>query len=216
MTRKELFFKVLSETKIIAVIRIATESDMVSVMKALYDGGVKIIEITSTSPNFLETIQLLKKQFGSSEDIFVGAGTVLDTGMAQEVINRGVDFVVSPIFDKDTVQLCRGKGISVMPGCMTPTEIYTAWKAGADVIKTFPGGICTPAFYRDMAGPFPQIRMMPTGNVNTQTAPEYIKAGAIAVGVGKALVSNELVKERAFAKITENARQYISLLKDTI
>jgi 2-dehydro-3-deoxyphosphogluconate aldolase/(4S)-4-hydroxy-2-oxoglutarate aldolase len=212
MSRKEPFLAALIETKIIAVVRLDTAGDMAPVMKSLYQGGVKIIEITSTSPNFLETIQNLKEQFRSFEDIFIGAGTVLDAGMARDALSHGADFVVSPVFDRDVVSLCQEKAVPVMAGCMTPTEIYNAWKAGSDIIKTFPGGICTPAFYKDMAGPFPQIKMMPTGNVNTQTAPEYIKAGAVAVGIGKALVSKDLIAAGNFSQITEHARQFAGLL----
>jgi 2-dehydro-3-deoxyphosphogluconate aldolase/(4S)-4-hydroxy-2-oxoglutarate aldolase len=215
MSRKKSFLTILAETKIIAVVRLDTAGDMVPVMHSLYHGGVKIIEITSTSPNFLETIQLLKEQCRAFDDVFIGAGTVLDTGMARDAISHGADFAVSPIFDRDIIFLCRDDNVPVIAGCMTPTEIFTAWKAGSDIIKTFPGGICTPGFYRDMAGPFPQIKMMPTGNVNTQTAPEYIKAGAIAIGIGKALVSKELIVAKDFSQITENARQFAKLLNTT-
>ncbi|MDR2109970.1 MAG: bifunctional 4-hydroxy-2-oxoglutarate aldolase/2-dehydro-3-deoxy-phosphogluconate aldolase [Spirochaetaceae bacterium] len=212
MPRKEPFLTVLTETKVIAVVRLDTAGDLAPVMKSLYQGGVKIIEITSTSPNFLETIQSLKEQFLSFDDVFVGAGTVLDAGMARDAVSHGADFVVSPVFDRDIISFCRDEAVPVMAGCMTPTEIFTAWKAGSDIIKTFPGGICTPGFYKDMAGPFPRIKMMPTGNVTIQTAPEYIKAGAAAVGIGKALVSKELIAAQDFPQITENARRYTGLL----
>ncbi|QQO08438.1 bifunctional 4-hydroxy-2-oxoglutarate aldolase/2-dehydro-3-deoxy-phosphogluconate aldolase [Breznakiella homolactica] len=212
MERKEQFLRILGETKIIAVVRTDSQSDMVPVMHALYKGGVKIIEITSTSPNYLETIGSLKNAFGDFDDVFIGAGTILDAAMAGEAVSRRADFIVSPVFEKDVVAGCRDKGIPVMAGCMTPTEIYAAWKAGSDVIKTFPGGICTPGFYRDLAGPFPQIKMMPTGNVNTETAPEYIRAGAVAVGIGKALVNKDLIARGSYAEITGNAERYSALL----
>lgn len=213
MVKREKFFQVLSETKIIAVIRIDATADLAPTMRALYDGGVKIIEITSTSPGFLATIERLKEEFQSRDDVFVGAGTILDRATMEEAVAHNADFIVSPIFDRDIVLNCRKRGVPTMAGCMTPTEIFNAWSAGSDIIKTFPGRVCTPEFYKDIAGPFPNIKMMPTGNVNIQTAPEYIKAGAIAVGIGKALASKELIMQGDLQAITLNAKRYSSLLQ---
>ena len=117
--------------------------------------------------------------------------------------------MVSPILALDVVEACRHDGVAVMPGAMTPTEAFSAWQAGADVVKIFPAGVGGPGFFKDMKGPLPQIRLMPTGGVDLETTPKFIKAGAWAVGVGGALVSKKLIADRDFETITSNARQYV-------
>lgn len=214
MTRKELFLQTLKETHLISVIRIHEKADMVPVMESLCKGGVKIIEITATTPAFAENIKAIRKAFETKEDIFAGAGTVLTHEQLDAALEAGADFVVSPVFDPSIVSICVKRGVPVMPGAMTPTEIHAVWKAGATVVKTFPGRVCTPGFYADMKGPFPDIKMMPTGNVNKDTAPEYIKAGAVAVGVGKAIADEDLIVSGNWKAIEENARFFSSLLRD--
>ncbi len=196
----------LMETGVVAVIRIDDPTDLLEVARALNEGGVKMVEITMTVPGALDIIATASRQLGS--EVFIGAGTVLDAVTARVAILAGASFVVSPCFDPETVQKCNLYDVAVMPGAMTPSEIVSAWKAGADVVKVFPGRVGTPGFFQDLKGPFPQIRMMPTGNVDLNTAPEYIKAGAVAVGVGKALVDVKAVKAKQFATITENARTF--------
>lgn len=142
-----------------------------------------------------------------------GVGTVLDAGIAQQSIDLGSSFVVSPVFIPRVLTICLEKDIPFIPGCMTPTEIFNAWGAGASVIKTFPGRICVPGFYTDMRGPFPDIKMMPTGNVNEHTAVEYLSAGAIAIGVGKALVSDELIASGSWDLITERAKRFVEIVR---
>ena len=212
MTRKEKFLQTLSETKIINVIRIGVEADMVPVMEALYKGGVKIIEITSTTPKYLDAINKIRGHFSSFDDVFVGAGTILSERDVHDAVKAGADFIVSPITDEDVIKAAVSADSVAMPGAMTPTEIVKAWRLGASVVKTFPGGICTPKFYKDMRGPFPGIKMMPTGNVNLETAPEYIKAGAVAVGVGKAISSEVDIIGRNYDRIEMNARSFSSIL----
>ena len=165
-----------------------------------------MVEITMTVPDALDIIASVSKQLG--DEVFIGAGTVLDATTARMAMLAGASFIVGPCFDRETVEICKLYETAVMPGCITPTEIVTAWKAGADVVKIFPGRVGTPGYFQDLKGPLPQIRMMPTGNVDLKTAPEYIKAGAVAVGVGKALVDVEAVKARKFDVITENARTF--------
>lgn len=212
MDRAKRCLETLEKTRIVSVIRIHSDDSLGPVMEALYRGGVKIIEITATTPAYCKSIQGIREDFSSRKDCFVGAGTVLTTSQVDEAVAAGADFIVSPIFDDSVVAYCISLGIPVMPGCMTPTEAFHAWKAGASVVKAFPGGICTPAWFKDMQGPLHFIKMMPTGNVNEITAPQYISGGALAVGVGKALASEEEILNKDWESIEKNARHYVSLL----
>jgi len=211
MSRKQRFLETLLSTRVVAVVRMSQAVDLVPTMQALMNGGVRIIEITSTTPNYLESIQALRNSFGDS-GIFVGAGTILGVEAMCKAVESGADFVVSPVFLPTMVRACVDKGVCVMPGCMTPTEIYGAWSIGADVVKTFPGALVTPSIYKDLMGPFPGIKMIPTGNVNESTAPEYIRAGAIAVGVGKALAGEQMILGNRLDEITRNARKFSILV----
>lgn len=210
--RGKALLDTLQATKLVCVIRIKSNESLVPVMEALYRGGVNIIEITSTTPNFDQQIRAIREAFREIPDCFVGAGTILSAHQADLAFQAGADFLVSPIFDEEVFNHCKSLGLPVMPGCMTPSELYRAWKAGADVVKAFPGLVCTPQWFSDIRGPLPMIPMMPTGNVNEITAPQYIKAGAIAVGVGKALASEEEIIAHDWAAIEMHARRYASLV----
>lgn len=203
---------VLEATKLVCVIRIKSKESLVPVMEALYKGGVKIIEITSTTPDFEQQIHAIRYAFRQRPDCFVGAGTILSTQQADLAFKAGADFFVSPVFDEEVFAHCKFLGLPTMPGCMTPSESYRAWKAGADVVKAFPGMVCTPQWFADIRGPLPMIPMMPTGNVNEITALQYIKAGAIAVGVGKALANEEEIIAHDWISIEQHARLYSSLV----
>jgi 2-dehydro-3-deoxyphosphogluconate aldolase / (4S)-4-hydroxy-2-oxoglutarate aldolase len=202
----------LAETGVVAVIRVEDPANLLDVSRALKEGGVRMVEITMTVPGALEIISAASKELG--DGVYIGAGTVLDAATARMAILAGARFIVGPCFDAETVALCKLYDTAVMPGCITPTEIVQAWKAGADVVKIFPGRVGTPEYFQDIKGPLPQVRMMPTGNVDLVTTPRYIKAGAIAVGVGKALVDPKAVKERRFGSITEAARVFCRVVAD--
>jgi len=149
--------------------------------------------------------------------VCIGAGTILTVEQAHDAISAGASYIVSPVFNEKVVKLCNERDIAVMPGCMTPTEVYTAWNAGADVVKIFPAGVGGWNFFKDLKGPLPHINIMPTGGVNLETAACFIKAGACAVGVGGALVSKELIAAKQYSKITENAREFVKAVsKSTI
>jgi 2-dehydro-3-deoxyphosphogluconate aldolase/(4S)-4-hydroxy-2-oxoglutarate aldolase len=209
---KQLVLQTLVETGVVAVIRVDDPTDLLEGARALGKGGVRLVEITMTVPGALEIVASASRQLG--DEVFIGAGTVLDATTARMAILAGASFIVGPCFDRDMVDMCKLYDTAVMPGCITPTEIVTAWKAGADVVKIFPGRVGTPGYFQDLKGPLPHIRMMPTGNVDLKTAPEYIKAGAVAVGVGKALVDAAALKTRQFGAITENARTFIHIVAD--
>ncbi|MCL5102877.1 MAG: bifunctional 4-hydroxy-2-oxoglutarate aldolase/2-dehydro-3-deoxy-phosphogluconate aldolase [Armatimonadetes bacterium] len=211
-SKKQQVVQTLMDTGVVAVIRIDDPSDLYEVSCALRDGGVKLVEITMTVPGALDIISSVSGKIG--EDVFIGAGTVLDGVTARMAILAGASYIVGPSFDREVVDVCSLYDIAVMPGALTPTEIVTAWKAGADVVKIFPGRVGTPGYFQDIKGPLPMVKLMPTGNVDTQTAPEYIKAGAVGVGVGKALVDIKAVKAKDFKVITENAKMFRKIVDE--
>jgi 2-dehydro-3-deoxyphosphogluconate aldolase/(4S)-4-hydroxy-2-oxoglutarate aldolase len=181
----------LLASKVVAVIRMSDASKMEAVAGALRRGGVRAIEVTMTVPGAAGIIRDLagRKKPGD----LVGAGTVIDAGTASDVIAAGADFVVSPVTDMDVVRACRDAEVLIAPGAFTPTEIVTAWRSGADIVKVFPATSLGPQFFRDLRGPLPQVRLMPTGGVTLENAKDFLAAGACCVGIGTALVDKALV-----------------------
>jgi 2-dehydro-3-deoxyphosphogluconate aldolase/(4S)-4-hydroxy-2-oxoglutarate aldolase len=176
----------LARARLIAIIRVGHEVDIVALADLLLEGGIRYVEITLTTPGAIEAIEVLQPR--RAEGLRVGAGTVLGKADATVAIRAGVDFLVSPTVEPDVVAIAHEAGNVAFIGGLTPTEILAAWRAGADIVKVFPGRVATPGYFSDVKGPLPHIPLMPTGNVGLQTAPAYLKAGAIAVGVGKALI----------------------------
>ncbi len=195
---------------IIAVVRAPDPAGLVDVVQALADGGVTVAEVTFTIPNALDVIREVSRQLGNR--VLLGAGTVLDAETARAAILAGADFVVSPTLNLDVIRLCRRYDKLVMPGAFTPTEILTAWEAGADVVKVFPADIVGPAFFKAVRGPLPQIKLMPTGGVDLNTASEFLKAGAVCLGVGSQLVDPKLIAARDYAALTALAKKYADIV----
>jgi 2-dehydro-3-deoxyphosphogluconate aldolase / (4S)-4-hydroxy-2-oxoglutarate aldolase len=213
MTSQEQTLQALTETGVIAVIRADKAGDLVNVGRALRQGGVKFIEITMTVPGALAVIERATAAL-STDDVYIGAGTVLDAETARLAMLALANYIVSPVFRPDVVSVCRRYAVPVMPGAMTPTEGLNPWEAGADVVKIFSAGVAGPQFFKDLGGPFPHIKIMPTGAVNRATAPEFIKAGACAVGVGGELVGKPLIAAKDFAAITKNALDFIAIVQE--
>ena len=212
MASKHDLMSALRCSGVVVVLRTETANDLVEVAKAVHAGGIKFIEITLTVPGALEVIRDAVQQLTGLE-VYVGAGTVLDAQSARAAILAGASFVVSPIFDQPTVDLCRGYGVTVMPAGLTPGEIYQAWKGGADVVKVFPAKSMGGADYiKAIKEPLPQVELVPTNGVDFETAAGFIKAGALAVGLGSAIVSKALLAARDFEAITANARRMIELI----
>ena len=199
----------LQDSKVVAILRTESGDSLVDVARALREGGIRHVEFTMTIPQAIEIIEQAVSQL---PDVHIGVGTVLDVATATAAMDAGASYVVSPIVKPDVIACCRDRGVPVMPGAMTPTEVWTAWEAGADVVKIFPAGVVGPQFFQDLKGPFPQIRVMPTGGVNTASAPQFLRAGAFAVGVGSQLVSKSLIADGNFAEITERARDFVRVL----
>lgn len=212
MSREAALQKVL-DTGIVSIIRAKSGEQLVGVAQALYEGGIDVIEVTFTVPGVLDIIAAVKKQLG--DRILLGAGTVLDTETARAAILAGAEFIVTPTVNPAVIQLCNRYSKVIMPGAFTPTEILTAWEAGADIVKVFPAEIGGPAFLKAVHGPLPQIRLLPTGGVNLETLPAFVKAGACAVGLGSALVEQKAVESGDFSRIRSLAGQYVELLRTT-
>jgi 2-dehydro-3-deoxyphosphogluconate aldolase/(4S)-4-hydroxy-2-oxoglutarate aldolase len=202
----------LLATGVVAVVRVDQPTGLLPLAEALHAGGVVLTEITMTVPGALEAIEATVREHG--EEVFVGAGTVRDAATARLAISAGASFIVSPCLNLEVVSMAHRYGVMVAPGCLSPTEIDQACAAGADVIKLFPGRVATPGYFRDVLGPFPGVRLMPTGNVDLETAPEYIRAGAIGVGVGKALVDPGALREGRWSDITGNALRFRAVVDE--
>ena len=196
---------------VIAIVRVASAEQAVEVCGAVARGGVKAIEVTMTVPGAIDAIKEFKKQ--SSDDILLGAGTVLDPETARTVILAGADFIVSPNLNVDVIKMAHRYGKVVIPGTFTATEILAAWDAGADIVKVFPAGVVGPQYLKDIKGPLPQIRLTPTGGVTLDNAPEFIRAGAACISVATALVDKKALAEKKFDVISETARQFIEAVK---
>jgi 2-dehydro-3-deoxyphosphogluconate aldolase/(4S)-4-hydroxy-2-oxoglutarate aldolase len=201
----------LEEAGVIAVIRLENGSELRAVADALLEGGIRALEVTMTVPGAVASIELLAAALPPAA--VVGAGTVLDSATAREVMNAGARFVVSPVFRPQVIERCHERDVPVMPGCLTPTEILDAWEAGADLVKLFPATSLGPAFIKDVRGPLPQLRLVPTGGVTRENAGDWIRAGAAAIGVGSALVDRAAVKARRFDQITERARAFVAAVR---
>lgn len=210
MSREQDLCRVL-DCGIVAVVRFADPEPLVEVVRALVAGGVTVAEVTLTVPNALDVIREAKRQLG--ERVLLGAGTVLDPETARAALLAGAEFLVSPSLNLDVIRMCRRYDRLVMPGAFTPTEVLTAWEAGADIVKVFPADVVGPAFFKAMQGPLPQVKLMPTGGVDLKMAPAFLKAGAVCLGVGSQMVDPHLVATQNFAQITSLAIQYIEIIQ---
>ncbi|MFL5342556.1 MAG: bifunctional 4-hydroxy-2-oxoglutarate aldolase/2-dehydro-3-deoxy-phosphogluconate aldolase [Gemmataceae bacterium] len=198
---------------IVAVVRSPDSHRLVDVATALAAGGVTVMEITFTVPNALDVIRQVRQHLG--EGVLLGAGTVLDAETARAALLAGAEFIVAPTLNLDVIRLCRRYDKIVMPGAFTPTEILTAWEAGADVVKVFPADVGGPAYFKALRGPLPQIRLMPTGGVDLTTAADFLKAGACCLGVGGQLVEPKAVAAGDYDRLRDLARQYIDIVQKT-
>jgi len=213
MPTKHEVLAALKQSGVVAILRTDNPEDLVSVAKALNAGGVKFIEITMTVPGALDIIRDAVAAL-KGEDVYIGAGTVLDAPTARAAILAGSTFVVGPGFDPETVRACNTYGVTVMQGALTPTEIINAWRAGTDVIKLFPADLGGPGYLKGIKEPLPQVEILPTKGINFDTAASYIQAGAIAVGSGTFLVNKALMAAKDYAQITANAKKIIEIVRD--
>lgn len=212
MGEKENRLKVIEDSGIIAVIRAQNADEAVKIARAVCEGGIVPIEITLTVPDAFAVMEEVRRSLG--QRILLGAGTVLDAEGARRAIRAGAEFLVSPMLNPDMIRLCRKNGKVAIPGAFTPTEIVTAWKGGADIVKIFPASVGGPELIKDLRGPFPQIKFLPTGGVTLDNAGQFIKAGAVAVAVGGNIIDKKAVSLGKFDVITENSRKFLEAVKN--
>jgi 2-dehydro-3-deoxyphosphogluconate aldolase/(4S)-4-hydroxy-2-oxoglutarate aldolase len=203
--------KRLIEGKVVAVVRLDSGDQLVKVAEALNAGGVSAIEFTIPTPNSLEMIKQAAAHFGDS--VIMGAGTVLDPETARAAILAGAQFIVTPALNLKTIELCQRYGKPIIPGALTPTEILTAWEAGADMVKVFPADSMGPGYIKAVLAPLPQVRLVPTGGISSGNATQYIKAGATALGVGGKLVDKSAVAEGNWTALTMEAERLMAAVR---
>lgn len=208
---KEQQLQRVIESGIVAVIRADSGEMLADVASALVRGGVEVMEVTFTVPRAVRVLEAVADRVG--DQILLGAGTVLDTETARAALLAGAEFIVSPSTNVDVIQLCRRYDKLVMPGALTPTEVVTAWQAGADIVKIFPSDLTGPGYLKALHGPLPQVRLMPTGGVNLDTAADFLRAGACALGVGGSLVERKTVAAGNFDRIETLARQFVDIVR---
>jgi 2-dehydro-3-deoxyphosphogluconate aldolase / (4S)-4-hydroxy-2-oxoglutarate aldolase len=211
MNREQLLHSTLGPG-VVAILRTDLTVDLVGLAQALKAGGINALEITFTMPKALRQLEQLADQVGDS--MIIGAGTILDPETARAALLAGAQFIVSPTTDVKTIEMTRRYDKLSFPGAFTPTEILTAWQAGADVVKIFPSDFTGPEYFRAVLRPLPQIRVMPTGGVNLNTAKAYLDAGACALGVLAALMPPEMLATGNFAGITALAQQYVAIVAE--
>jgi 2-dehydro-3-deoxyphosphogluconate aldolase / (4S)-4-hydroxy-2-oxoglutarate aldolase len=193
---------------VVAVIRLKDPAKLRAVVDAMALGGVRALEVTMTVPGAVGLIRELAPAL--PEGFLLGAGTVTDAATARAVIDAGASFVVSPVFKPEVVAACHERDVAVMPGCFSPTEIVAASESGADIVKLFPATALGPQFIKDLRGPLPQVKLMPTGGVTLENAGDWIRAGAVAVGLGSALVDARAIDDSRWDLITANARLVVA------
>jgi 2-dehydro-3-deoxyphosphogluconate aldolase/(4S)-4-hydroxy-2-oxoglutarate aldolase len=209
---KESDLRRVLDCGVVAVVRSPDSQQLVEVARALADGGVDVVEITMTVPDALDVVRQVRRALG--DRVLLGAGTILDPETARAALLAGAEYLVAPTVNRDVIRLCQRYDKLVMPGAFTPTEILTAWEAGADMVKVFPAEVLGPAFFRAVRGPLPQVRLMPTGGVDLTTAADFLLAGACCLGVGGQLVEPKAVAARDFDRIRDLARRYAAVVAD--
>ncbi|GAA0614516.1 bifunctional 4-hydroxy-2-oxoglutarate aldolase/2-dehydro-3-deoxy-phosphogluconate aldolase [Virgibacillus siamensis] len=202
----------ISDHKLVAVVRGANPEDVMPIAEALFDGGIRIMEITMDTPQVESVIRELNKAFDG--EMVVGAGTVLDPESAQTAIMAGAKFIFSPTVNTETIKMTKRYGVVSIPGALTPTEILTAYEHGADLIKVFPASVMGPGYLKDVHGPMPHVPLMPTGGVNVSNVREYFEKGAVAAGLGSALVRTDSpLTNDDLQAMTANAKQFIDAIE---
>jgi 2-dehydro-3-deoxyphosphogluconate aldolase/(4S)-4-hydroxy-2-oxoglutarate aldolase len=212
MNKEEVLSRI-HEVGVVPVVRAASAEEAFQVIDAIKAGGLSVLEITMTVPRAVQVIEEVTNRFGN--EVLVGAGTVLNPETASACISAGAQFVVSPALNTKTIEFCRSQSIPIFPGALTPTEVVTAWEAGADAVKVFPCSAVGGAKYlASLKAPLPQIELIPTGGVSLTTAASFIAAGAFALGVGADLVDTKAIRAGQPEKVTEAARAYIAAVSE--
>lgn len=195
----------IEKEKIIAIIRAQSSQALMEVVEALKAGGISCIEVTMTTPGALEVLEEVRKK---RDDVLFGAGTILDPETARLCILKGAQFLVTPTLNDRVIEMAHRYDVPIIPGALTPTEILRAWECGAEVVKVFPASSLGPSYIRELKGPFPQIKLCPTGGVNLENIADFLKAGASCVGVGGSLVRKDLIEGKKWEELANLARRF--------
>ena len=208
---RNIVTKEILDVGLIPVIRASSSTEAIAIAKAIEAGGVSIVEVTMTVPRALHVIEKITDYFG--DKVLVGAGTVLDSETTRSAMLSGAEFIVSPVLKRSVIEICKRYSKTVIPGAMTPTEVLTAWEAGADLVKIFPCDSLGGAKYlKALKGPLPQVLLIPTGGVKLELVGNFISAGASALGVGSELVNKEAVASQNFEHISSTARKFLQAI----
>ena len=207
---------IIEKGGVVPVVRLPDLAGAIDLAQALLDGGVTAVELTMTSPGALEALSLLRERVPafSQGAAALGMGSVLNRKMAAAAIANGAQFVVAPTLDLPTVTCCTAHDVPVMPGAFTPTEVQTAWLAGAAVVKVFPATKLGPSYFQDILAPLPHLKLMPTGGVGLENVGDFVRAGAVAMGVGSALVRKDWVADGDWQALTEQARRFVAAVEE--
>jgi 2-dehydro-3-deoxyphosphogluconate aldolase/(4S)-4-hydroxy-2-oxoglutarate aldolase len=211
MNREKILHEIIKR-KAVAVLRVKEEEKLQRVIEAIYSGGVSVAEITMTVPNAIQLIEQMNEKL--DKNIIIGVGSVLNSKIAEDAIEAGAKYVVSPILKKEIIDTAHKFDIPAMPGCFTPSEIQTAFEWGADIVKVFPADIVGMEFFKAILAPMPHLKLMPTGGVSLTNAGEWLKAGACAVGIGSALLDKKAIQENNYLKLTENAKSIMKSISE--
>jgi 2-dehydro-3-deoxyphosphogluconate aldolase/(4S)-4-hydroxy-2-oxoglutarate aldolase len=203
--------QLIRETGIIAIMRAKSSGQLIAAAEAIRLGGVKVIEVTMTTPGALNVITEATQKYG--QEVLFGAGSVLDPETARAAILAGAGFIVAPSLNQAVISLCHRYSIPVLPGCFTPTEMLTAWEAGADMIKLFPADLGGPDLVKAILAPFPQFEIVPVGGVDLDNAAEFIEKGAVALGIGSSLINQKLLDGGDMDELTRRASAFIDAVK---
>jgi 2-dehydro-3-deoxyphosphogluconate aldolase / (4S)-4-hydroxy-2-oxoglutarate aldolase len=201
----------IRETGVIAIMRAQNPDQLIAAADAIKRGGVRVIEVTMTTPGALNVIAEAARRY--RREVLFGAGTVLDPETARSAILAGAGFIVAPTLRLEVIALCNRYGIPVMPGCFTPTEMLAAWEAGADMIKLFPAEVGGPGWIKALLAPLPQLQIVPVGGVDLNTAAAFIRNGAVALGVGGSLISQKLLDAGEMDELTRRAAAFVGEVK---
>lgn len=212
MMRKHQQLQLIRDTGLIAIMRASNSERLLAAAEAIWAGGVQAIEVTMTTPGALEVIKGATERFHG--EMLFGAGSVLDAETARIAILSGAGFIVSPTVSVDVIQLCNRYSVPVMPGCYTLTEALTAWQAGADMIKLFPANVGGPGLVKAILAPLPQLEIVPVGGVSLNSAADFIRAGAVALGVGSSLVNQLALETDDMAALTRRAAAFVKAVED--
>jgi 2-dehydro-3-deoxyphosphogluconate aldolase/(4S)-4-hydroxy-2-oxoglutarate aldolase len=206
MTKHEITHRLLNPG-VVAVIRADSPDQLLDAARAMAAGGVIAMEVTMTTPDAIDVIKAVTKALG--DQVLMGVGTVLDDITARLAILAGAQYVVTPVMRPEVIALCRRYGKPIVCGAVTPTEALAAHEAGADFVKLFPADTLGPAYIRALKAPLPQLQIIPTGGVTTQTAGDFIRAGCAAVAAGSSLISKDVLARKDWKTLTETSRQFV-------